>query len=221
MNGNDQDDGGARTPASPPDQAVEAAPGHAEDGGARCAVHPDLAAAAGTCERCGNFMCGGCLSAAPNRRLCVGCFELSVGKGRVAQLPVLGILMAVHGGLLLALGLMNLATYLMMFPMMESIMTQSPDLSQGEAEGFIWAVLAATGLASVASHFIPGILQIVAGVRVRKRKSRTLAIVGLVFGLASMLGCYCFPTSLAMLVWGMIVLLDPDVQVAMRHSEAL
>jgi hypothetical protein len=33
----------------------------------------------------------------------------------------------------------------------------------------------------------------------------------MVSGLASILGCYCFPTSLALCVWGAIVLFDRDV----------
>ena len=61
-------------------------------------------------------------------------------------------------------------------------------------------------------HMVPGVLQVWAGVQLRAFRARGLALAGLGGGLVTVLGCYCSPTSIAMLVWGLIVLMHEDVR---------
>ena len=64
--------------AAPPPPAFfpvpPAAPGVVPPAGARCAKHPDLAAA-GVCDRCGNFSCAQCLVPIDRGRYCPDCTE--------------------------------------------------------------------------------------------------------------------------------------------------
>jgi hypothetical protein len=66
---------------------------------------------------------------------------------------------------------------------------------------------------------VPGILQIFAGIKVFKFQSRTLGIVSLFSGLATMLTCYCAPTSVALLIYGLIVLLNNSVSQAFELAK--
>lgn len=204
--------------AGPPREgpAGDGPPGQGE-GRAQCALHPDLPATAGTCVRCGTYMCGGCLSPSVERRLCLPCYDRVVGRGRAHHLPTLGVLTIVNGALMLALGLMNLVTYFVMFGFMASSATQDVP---PEAEGMFWGIMVGAGLLSSVVHLVPGALQIWSGWRMRQRVGRTLAIVALSSGLATLLGCYCFPTSLALFIWGLMILLDDGTREVMAANEA-
>jgi hypothetical protein len=58
---------------------------------------------------------------------------------------------------------------------------------------------------------VPGLLQLRAGYRLRSFRSRTLGLVALSAGVATVFGCYCAPTSIALLIWGVVVLANRDV----------
>ena len=60
-------------------------------------------------------------------------------------------------------------------------------------------------------HLIVGALQLWAGWRMRTYRSRGLVIAALIAGLLTLVGCYCLPTSLVLLVWGLVILLDAAV----------
>ena len=59
-----------------------------------------------------------------------------------------------------------------------------------------------------------GILRIYAGYQNYQYRSRTLGIVSLVLGMTSVLSCYCAPTAIAVLVYGLIIYLNPAVMAA-------
>jgi len=64
-----------------------------------------------------------------------------------------------------------------------------------------------------------GILRIVAAVRNYRFKSRTLGMVSIIGGLCSMLSCYCAPTAVGLLVYGLILFLNPAVKAAFQMVE--
>lgn len=184
---------------------------------AQCAEHPDLPATAGTCQRCGTYMCGACLSPAPDRRMCLRCYDRVVGRGRAHHLPTLGLLTIINGALMAALGLLNIFSYVVVLGLMSAAPEKGgmPD----EAQGLFYGMMAGVGLLSVAVHLVPGALQIWSGWQMRQRRGRTLALVALSSGLASLLGCYCFPTSLGLFIWGLMVLLDDGTKEVMAANE--
>ena len=55
-------------------------------------------------------------------------------------------------------------------------------------------------------HLPAGVMQLLAGWRVRTFHSRWLAIGSIWLGLSTVFGCYCLPTALAMIVYGSVVL---------------
>lgn len=170
---------------------------------ALCAAHPEQPALA-TCARCGSFMCGECRSEALPE-LCAPCAS-RLEEGRfVSQVPMLGIVMIVHGILVGGLGL-----YLLVFGgfFAQSVATAPTSSGEDPLAGFMVGVIGVIG----GLHMIPGVLQVWAGVRIRAYRSRGLALAGLGLGLVTVLGCYCSPTSIALLVWGAIVLLHGDVR---------
>lgn len=55
------------------------------------------------------------------------------------------------------------------------------------------------------------IFQIVAGIRAYQFRNRVLVIVALISGFTQLFTCYCAPTSIALIVYGLIVLWDASV----------
>jgi len=169
-----------------------------------CAVHPERASV-GTCERCGSFMCEGCRSA-PGAGLCETCAR-RLGRGRwVAQVPILGVLMMVHGGLTVAMGLILLVYGVFTAAALGGLPANDDPAQQAMSSIMLGGML---GLGVI--HMPSGVLQLLAGWRVRTYQSRGLGITSLWLGLLTFLGCYCLPTSLAMIVYGSIVLHSGEV----------
>jgi len=170
---------------------------------ALCAVHPERPALA-TCRRCGSFMCEECRSEALPER-CAACERHLAGGRFVNHVPILGIVMIVHGLLMGGMGL-----YLLVFggffaqSLAESPPADAPDDPLGAVMVGAFSVI---GVA----HLLPAALQVWAGVRLRSFRSRALALTVLALGLLTVLGCYCSPSSLGLLTWGVVVLTRDDV----------
>ena len=64
-----------------------------------------------------------------------------------------------------------------------------------------------------------GILGIWAGIGIMKFRSRTLGIVAISAGLLGIFGCYCFPTAIALFIYGLIVFLNPQVKQAFEMGQ--
>ncbi len=191
----------------PARQPPEPQPPEASVASDRCALHPERAAA-GTCARCGSFMCGECSS--PEVALhCASCAE-RLSRGRfVAQVPILAVAMMVHGALTAGMGL-----YYLVFGgfFAANLGTSTPRPEEGPgAELFAGLMFGALGVIAVA-HLVPGVLQLWAGWRARTYRSRVLAFLALGSGLLTLIGCYCAPTSLGLAVWGVIVLAGEAVR---------
>ena len=96
-------------------------------------------------------------------------------------------------------------------------MPQQPGVQQPPKEfvGIMSGIYVVFGLVILSV----GILRIVAGVRNYKYRGKVLGIVALVVGMLPALTCYCLPTSLGLLIYGLIVYLNNDVVRAFAMGE--
>lgn len=130
------------------------------------------------------------------------------GGGRLArQVAVVAILLMVQGGLELVT-----AGFYLFLGIMTVIYAEQEGSRQGLAMAGVYGVMGGAGLAS-------GILHAVAGWRNYFFRTRWLGITALVAGLASCLTCYCFPTSLALMIYGLIVYFSPQAVRAFQRGE--
>ena len=87
--------------------------------------------------------------------------------------------------------------------------------SAAEQEGIQWSQTASTAYLLYANLLtilllVVSALQIVAGMLNFRFRGRVLGIIALITSsFASVLTCYCFPTAIALLVYGLITYLDP------------
>ena len=136
----------------------------------------------------------------------------------VPQVQVVAILMIVNGALVTLMGLL----YALMVPFMVNMMSFAPPGPGGAAgpsttqAGIIYAIYLAIGLPVAAV----GVLNIVAGIRCLRLRGRILALVALFSNLVPMFTCYCLPTSLGLMIYGLIVLFQADVAFAFAEVAA-
>ena len=64
-----------------------------------------------------------------------------------------------------------------------------------------------------------GGLNIVAGIKNLKYRGRTLGITALSLGGLAIFGCYCAPTAIGLLIYGLIIYLNQDVSRAFAMGE--
>ena len=147
-----------------------------------------------------------------------GSISLPAGikRGMVNQVPIVGVLMIVQGVLDALVGI-GIGFYALLMPkLFEEIQRQAaaqgnnaqpmpPEMGVAMTIGMV--VLGAAILAI-------GALTIYSGIRVIKYESRTLGIAMLCAGMATIATCYCFPTSIALAVYGMIVFFNAPVSLA-------
>ncbi|HRX78868.1 MAG TPA: hypothetical protein P5307_07385 [Pirellulaceae bacterium] len=144
--------------------------------------------------------------------------------GMVSQIRIVSILMMVQGtlDLLFGLGMIGMG-FFMAFAMREA-MVNDPQFQQGNGpppELMVNMISWGYGVIGVVMALI-GALNIFAGYRNWKYNSRTLGIVALVAGVGTiltMVGCYCFPTSLALCIYGLIVYLNASAAAAFRMGD--
>ncbi len=67
---------------------------------------------------------------------------------------------------------------------------------------------------------VAGLLNVFAGIRNYRFRSRTLGIVALIGGLASVLFCWCLPLSVGVMIYGLIIYLGQDGERAFRWQQA-
>lgn len=86
-------------------------------------------------------------------------------------------------------------------------------LEQGQARGPeppVWLLVGVYGVMGLGIS-IPGILRIFAGYKVYRFRQRLFAIITNCIGFLTVFTCYCAPTSIALGVYSLIVLLQPSV----------
>ncbi len=143
----------------------------------------------------------------------------NTGFGWVQQIRVVAILNCVQGGLECLMGtfLVGMAAFLVVMIQTERNRPGFPN-NNNAPEGLEWVMGGVYG-AIGAAVLLAGILRIYAGFQNFRYRKRVLGIVSFVCGLVSMIGCYCAPTGIAMIIYGLIVFLNPAVQAAFEMGE--
>ena len=136
---------------------------------------------------------------------------MDTGQGYVNQVRVVAILNCVQGGLEMAIGLMLVAVAIIM-PIVIGMDQQDRQGNPPPPEmklfiGGLYGVMGGLPL-------IAGLLRIVAGIANFRFRGRTMGLISFFVGLVSMMVCYCAPTSIAVLVYGLIIYLNPAVKAA-------
>lgn len=121
----------------------------------------------------------------------------------VRQVQVVAILMIVNGALISLMGL-----YLAcMGPFMFFVTTTGGPASRPATIMVMSSIYLALGLLVLTA----AALNITAGIRSLKYRGRTLALVALFCNLVPMFTCYCIPTSLGLMIYGLIVFFHHEV----------
>jgi hypothetical protein len=172
---------------------------------AMCAEHPDREAKGGVCARCGSFVCEECAKTASTGIVyCTRCAARVGIGGKLHHLPWLGGFLIAHGVLILLASVLCVG-YTIFFGMMSEDETVAMQTGGGlELAAGMYGFFAVL-------HLIPGVLQILAGRRVLKRRDRVFAFVALGSGLLTVMPGCCALTAIALLIYGLIVLLDHAV----------
>ena len=134
-------------------------------------------------------------------------------SGYVPQVTVVSILMIVQGSLVTLVGLF----LLIMGPAMFSL-NASNHRAGAEQERFI-SILG--GFYILFGGLLVGVggLNIAAGIKNLKYRSRTLGITALSLGALAMFSCYCAPTAIGLMIYGLIIYLNQDVSRAFEMGE--
>jgi hypothetical protein len=136
-----------------------------------------------------------------------------------SHIKVVAILMIVQGALETIMG----AFFAIMGPLMFGLTKWTSTLPGGSppppdfnlSAGLISGIYLALGLPVLAV----GIFRIIAGIRNLKYRGRVMGIVALALGAVSFMTCYCMPTSIALLVYGLITYLDEQSKRAFALGE--
>ncbi|MDX1945677.1 MAG: hypothetical protein SFU86_09715 [Pirellulaceae bacterium] len=121
-----------------------------------------------------------------------------LGRGLIGHVPVVAML-------LIGVGLLEvtLAGFMLVFAGLATLVPP-------EAGEFPTAMVVFVGVLSLPAA-VCGVLRVVAGVYNLRFRRRTLGMVALVAGLATVFTFYCAPTSIALGIYGLIVYLNDSV----------
>lgn len=136
-------------------------------------------------------------------------------RGFVSQVPILGVLMIVQGVMNVLAGA-TVGLYSIFMPtFIEEFQREAAAKGQANEMPPDFAMILTIGGSAIAVLIgLLGILVVWSGIRVIQYRSHTLAIVMLCASMLTLFTCYCFPTSFALAIYGMIVLLNSPVRFA-------
>ena len=145
--------------------------------------------------------------------------QQNAGFGWVQQIRVVAILNCVQGGLECLMGMIVAGMGIFVSLMLQAD-RNNPGFrnNNGPPAGMEW-VIGGVYLVIGLAVLLGGGLRFYAGLQNFRYRKRVLGIVSLVCGLVSMIGCYCAPTGIAMLIYGLIVYLNPAVQAAFEMGD--
>ena len=127
----------------------------------------------------------------------------------VSQVKIVGILMLVHGITVTLMG----ALYAAVGPMVMAFAPPPPAGGGGPPPELLLVIYVVMGSVIM----VVGVINIIAGYRVMTMRNRVLGIVALFLNILPMLTCYCAPTSIGMMIYGLIVLFQGDVGLAFER----
>ncbi len=133
----------------------------------------------------------------------------------IVQQRVVSCLMIVHGLLCCIVGGF-LIVAAVVFPSMVAAQMQRQGGAQPPNMEMLLQVLYGT---MGAAALIPGILQVIAGIQNFRLKNRVFGLVALGLGAFSVLTFYCAPTSIALLIYGLVIGLHDTTKRAYELAE--
>ncbi len=134
------------------------------------------------------------------------------------QVPVYSILLMVHGGLVLLLGL-ALGGFAAVIPIGLSFEEGGNGAEMDDQDRMMMYVVAIGYGVMAAGTIVIALVQFWAGWRGYRFRNRVLAFCGVGAAFLSSLSCYCAPTGIALGIWGLILLLNPDIKHAFELAE--
>ncbi len=142
------------------------------------------------------------------------------GRGKVHHVRTVAILMIIQGILEVVMGMLLIVMGIGMPFFLRWQAAQHPnkmDLPSADMTSFILTIFyAGTGIVLLTSA---GLL-IFAGIRNYQFRHRRFGIAALGSSMATLLSCYCAPTAIGLLTYGLIVYLDPAVTKAFAARQA-
>jgi hypothetical protein len=125
----------------------------------------------------------------------------------VSHVRTVAILMILNGSLQLLLGVMFVG--MLVFMAVVTLRDEAGDSPPGERLSLAIMVVFYVGLGLVL--LLAGVLSILAGRRARTFRSRRFVLIGLFANAAVLPTFYCAPTSIGLLIYGVLVFYNPDV----------
>jgi len=140
--------------------------------------------------------------------------------GLVGHIRIVAVLMIVQGVLELLIALYLLVFGVFFGATFGEAMMESPDFrqAQGPPPELMSGIMTATPIVMGCFGFAVGVLHLYAGYRNFLIQNRTLGIIALVGGLASIMTIYCCPTSFLLFIYGAIVYMNDSVVKAFAMS---
>jgi hypothetical protein len=139
------------------------------------------------------------------------------GYGWVSQVRVVSVLNCVQGGLEICVGLFFVGIGFAAPFILELDAANNPGAKPMPAEARWIMPLVYGGLGSPV--LLAGLLRIYAGIQNYRFRGRILGITSYILGMASIFVCYCAPTGIAVLIYGLIVQLNPAVVAAFEMGK--
>ncbi len=143
-----------------------------------------------------------------------------VPSGLVHQVRVVAILNGVQGGLEILMGLMfvGVACFVPAMMAMDKDFANRQPPGGPDPETMFWIMLGIYG-GMGSGGLIAGVTRLIATFKNWHYRSRVFGIVSLAVGMLSVTTCYCIPTAIGMLIYGLIVYLNPSVAQAFEMVE--
>ena len=143
------------------------------------------------------------------------------GPGKVHHVRTIALLMIVQGVLQIVLGLILMAFGASMPFLMEMVKRRRPDpVAEMPPVDMSWFVTAFYVGLSFMLLVSAGML-ILAGVQNYQFRNRVFGIVAMSSCVVTLLSCYCVPTATGLIIYGLVVYLDPRVVAAFASSASV
>jgi hypothetical protein len=135
----------------------------------------------------------------------------------VNQVQVVSILMIVNGALVSLMGLFYAAMGPLMFTIFTLAPPPGPQGGPNQADKAFFTAMSAVYVVIGLPTVVCGVLNIVAGIRSLYFRNRILALVALFTNMITLFTCYCSPIAVGVMIYGLIVMFQPDVALTFRR----
>jgi hypothetical protein len=131
----------------------------------------------------------------------------------VNQVPVIGILMIVNGALCALYGVLLIFIGPFLSSIFEFQAGQMPPQAQPQMQQAqqMFQIVSVVYIVLGSVVALAGVMNIAGGISAIRYRSRGFVITALFFNILPLFTCYCLPTSLGLMIWGLIVMFQADV----------